>query len=227
MLTYYSLLFCTTPINPDTSKIFDHAQFYRIFVCNITFASMGELIFGLLALCPLMRRFEREVRRNHCGDWFWLHNMHFLNSSYQTSCPCLLFINQMGSRRFGAYIVYVSILSTIVELIIFNIFFDVERYSGPYPQLGAVLSLYHRFTPRLYPKFFGLLGYDFSEKSLVYALCAQVIFSGGWSTFVPAAVGFVSGMMCVKASENELPEFVYSMCKYSCAAIVDEGEKRS
>lgn len=133
----------------------------------------------------------------------------------------------MGSRRFGAYIVYVSILSTIVELIIFNIFFEVERYSGPYPQLGAVLSLYHRFTPRLYPKFFGLLGYDFSEKSLVYALCAQVIFSGGWSTFVPAAVGFVSGMICVKASENELPEFVYSMCNYSFAAIVDEGEKRS
>ena len=45
----------------DTTKIFDYAQFYRIFVCNLTFASMGELIFGLLALCPLMRRFEREV----------------------------------------------------------------------------------------------------------------------------------------------------------------------
>lgn len=117
-----------------------------------------------------------------------------------------------------------SILSTIVELIIFNIFFDVERYSGPYPQLGGVLSLYHCFTPRLYPKFFGILGYDFSEKSLVYALCAQVIFSGGWSTFVPGVVGFVSGMLCVSACKHELPEFVYTMCKYSGSAIVDEGE---
>ena len=131
----------------------------------------------------------------------------------------------MGSRRFGAFIVYVSILSTITELIIFNIFFGVERYSGPYPQLGAVLSLYHRFTPRLYPKFFGILGYDLSEKSLVYALCAQVIFSGGWSTFVPALVGFGSGMLCVSVSEHELPEFVYTMCKYSGSSIVDEGEK--
>lgn len=71
-LTILSVLDNTPPLHPpkchspiqDTSKIFDHAQFYRIFVCNITFASMGELIFGLLALCPLMRRFEREVRRN-------------------------------------------------------------------------------------------------------------------------------------------------------------------
>ena len=46
----------------DTTKIFDHAQFYRIFVCNLTFGSMGELLFGLAALCPLLRRFEREVR---------------------------------------------------------------------------------------------------------------------------------------------------------------------
>ena len=113
-----------------------------------------------------------------------------------------------------------------MELIIFNIFFDVERYSGPYPQLGAVLSLYHRFTPRLYPKFFGILGYDFSEKSLVYALCAQVIFSGGWSTFVPAVVGFISGWLCVGFCEHELPEFVYTMCEYSSTAIVDEGEKQ-
>jgi hypothetical protein len=131
----------------------------------------------------------------------------------------------MGSRRFGAFIVYISILSTIFELVIFNIFFDVERYSGPYPQLGAVLSLYHRFTPRLYPKFFGILGYDFSEKSLVYALCAQVIFSGGWSTFIPAFVGFVSGMLCVRACEHELPEFMYTACKYLGTAIVDEGKK--
>ena len=111
----------------------------------------------------------------------------------------------MGSRRFGAFIVYTSILSTVLELIVFNIFFDVERYSGPYPQLGAVLALYHRFTPRVYPKFLGILGYDFSEKSLVYALCAQVIFSGGWSTFVPAFVGFISGILCLRVCEHELP----------------------
>ena len=60
-ISYYNYICTYTIIHTDTTKIFDHAQFYRIFVCNLTFGSMGELVFGLLALCPLMRRFEREV----------------------------------------------------------------------------------------------------------------------------------------------------------------------
>ena len=130
----------------------------------------------------------------------------------------------MGSRRFGAFIVYVSFLSTILELGFFNIFFDTERYSGPYPQLGAVLALYHKFTPRLHPKFFGILGYDFSEKSITYGLCAQVMLSGGMSTIVPTMIGFLSGMLCVNFSENQLPEFVYSLAAIiGNALLVDEA----
>ena len=130
----------------------------------------------------------------------------------------------MGSRRFGAFIVYVSFLSTILELGFFNIFFDTERYSGPYPQLGAVLALYHKFTPRLHPKFFGILGYDFSEKSITYGLCAQVMLSGGMSTIVPTMIGFLSGMLCVNFSENQLPEFVYSLAAIiGNALFVDEA----
>jgi len=140
-------------------------------------------------------------------------------------------ISQMGSRRFAAFIIYSSFISTIFELIVFNIFFDIDRYSGPYPQLGAVLALYHKFTPRLHPKFFGVLGYDFSEKSMIYGLCAQVILSGGLSTIIPTFVGFLSGLLCVNLSETELPEFVYTMglvvgkafvdeCKFSCCVIL-------
>ena len=129
----------------------------------------------------------------------------------------------MGSRRFAAFIVYTSVLSTIFELVFFNVFFDVERYSGPYPQLGAVLALYHRFTPRLYPQFFGILGINFSEKSLTYGMCAQVILFGGVGTIVPTFVGFVSGILCVNFSENELPEVVYTFGQFLGKSIVDEG----
>ncbi|KAL3805785.1 hypothetical protein HJC23_007746 [Cyclotella cryptica] len=173
----------------DTTKIFDHAQFYRIFVCNLTFGSMGELLFGLAALCPLMRRFERE----------------------------------MGSKKFSAFIVYSSLISTVLELIFFNIFFDTERYSGPYPQIGAVLFLYHNFTPRLYPKFFGVLGFDFSEKSLTYGLCAQVILSGGLSTATPTLFGFIAGSLSVNLSQTELPDFVYVAAGVIGKAFVDEA----
>ena len=130
----------------------------------------------------------------------------------------------MGSRRFGAFIVYVSFLSTILELVFFNVFFDTERYSGPYPQLGAVLALYHKFTPRLHPKFFGILGYHFSEKSITYGLCAQEMLSRGISTIVPTMIGFLSGMLCVNFSENQLPEFVYSLAAIiGNALLVDEA----
>ena len=150
---------------------------------------MGELIFGLLALCPLLRRFERE----------------------------------MGSRKFGAFIVYTSVLSTFMELLFFNIFFDIERYSGPYPQLGAVLGLFHKFTPRMHPKFFGVLGYDFSEKSITYGLCAQVVLSGGFGTVIPTFFGLISGLLAVKWSETELPDFVYICAGLIGRVIVDDA----
>ena len=130
----------------------------------------------------------------------------------------------MGSRRFGAFIVYSSIISTVLELVFFNIFFDIERYSGPYPQLGAVLALFHKFTPRMHPKFFGMLGYDFSEKSLTYGLCAQVILSGGFSTIIPTFIGFVCGNLCLKLSETELPGFMYTLGEFVGKAFEDEGE---
>ena len=150
---------------------------------------MGELIFGLLALCPLLRRFERE----------------------------------MGSRKFGAFIIYTSILSTVMELLFFNIFFDIERYSGPYPQLGALLALFHKVTPRMHPKFFGVLGYDFSEKSITYALCAQVVLFGGFSTIIPTFFGFISGLLAVKWSESELPNFVYTIAGLIGKVITDDA----
>lgn len=129
----------------------------------------------------------------------------------------------MGSRKFGAYILYSSLLSTIFELLFFNIFFDTERYSGPYPQLGAVLYLFHRYTPRLHPKFFGILGFDFSEKSLTYGLCLQIIFSGGLGTIIPTVFGFLAGMLSVNLSNNELPDFVYSTCAVLGKVFVDEA----
>ena len=118
----------------------------------------------------------------------------------------------MASRKFGAYLLYSSLLSILFELFFFQIFYDTPRYSGPYPLLGAVLYLYHVYTPRLHPKFFGVLGMDFSEKALTYGLCFQVMASGGVSTAIPTLFGFLAGMICVNISKNELPDFVYSVC---------------
>lgn len=64
---------------------------------------------------------------------------------------------------------------------------------------------------------------DFSEKSLTYGLCLQVMFSGGWSTVLPSAVGFIAGTVCVNWCVNELPGFVYSACAALGKVIVDDA----
>lgn len=173
----------------DTTKMFDNAEVYRILVYNLTFASIGELVFGLAALCPLMRRFERE----------------------------------MGSHKFGTFLFCTTVLSTFFELVFFQIFFDTERYSGPYPQLGALLFLYHKYTPRMHPKFFGVLGYDFSEKALTYGLCAQAILSGGLSTAVPAFLGAVSAHLWLHCGDIGLPGFMYAAAESLGFLFMDES----
>jgi len=92
-------------------------------------------------------------------------------------------------------------------------------YSGPYPQLGSLLVLYYLFTPRLYPRFFSVLGFEFSEKSLTYLFAFQVIFSGGWSgTVLPTICGAFSGFLSstdkLPLNRMELiPEFLYKIAE--------------
>ena len=104
---------------------------------------------------------------------------------------------ELGTVKFGTMVVFVNVVGTFLELIVASSFpalMDV-RYSGPYPVLGAVLYLFHVYAPRLYPKFFGLMGFDFSEKSLQYIFALQVLFSGGMGTVQPVLCGAIAGAM--------------------------------
>jgi len=135
------------------------------------------------------------------------------------------FEREMGSRRFGAFIFFVMIISTAWELLISQLFYNHVRSSGPYHIIGSCLLLFHLFTPRLYPKFFGILRFDFSEKSLTYGLALQVVLSGGYSTIIPVICGFISGFLCVTQalpiSKWELPQFIYNISYFFCAGLVD------
>ena len=118
---------------------------------------------------------------------------------------------EMGTARFVTYLLLANILSTFLELCLATFYplTDV-RFSGPYPSLGAVLYLYHVYAPRLHPKFYGMLGLDFSEKSLTYFFALQVLLSGGWGTLQPALCGAVAGYLVrspvLPLSKMELPD---------------------
>lgn len=166
----------------DIDGVSNDGEFWRIITSQVVFGSIAELVFGIGVLCPLMRRFERE----------------------------------MGSRKYGTFLIYTSILSTTWDLALAQIFHNTTPASGPYGLLGGHLLLYHEYTPRLYPRFFGILGFDFSEKSLTYLFASQLLFSGGVRTILPSVSGFIAGFLCstpiLPVTKWELPEFFYRFC---------------
>ena len=123
---------------------------------------------------------------------------------------------EMGTAKFGTYLVLINVASTFLELCLATFYplADV-RFSGPYPALGAVLYLYHVYAPRLHPKFFGMLGFDFSEKSLTYFFVLQVMLSGGWGTLQPVLCGALAGYLVQSPalgsvlSRVELPDALF------------------
>jgi len=178
----------------DMEKVLNEGHIHRILLCHLTFATLAEVVLGLGVLCPLMRRFERE----------------------------------MGSRKFGTFLFFTTVISTSWEILLSQVFHDeLARYSGPYPQIGSLLMLYHIYTPRLHPQFFGLLGFDFSEKAITYGFALQMVFSGGLGTMLPAMCGMVAGYLYTvpmfPLSKIELPEFVYSICSSVGAGFVDRN----
>jgi hypothetical protein len=106
----------------------------------------------------------------------------------------------MGSRKFFAFLFYVNLLEILFEWVVGHVLLGSNdvHYTGPYPTLGAVVWLYHIVTPRLHPNLFGILGFHFSEKTLGYAVAAQVMYSGGWNTLLPSISGMVVSAIMIR-----------------------------
>ena len=105
------------------------------------------------------------------------------------------FEREMGSRKFGLFVMVANLGAVGLEVVLVGFTTLMEtgyRYQGPYALLGALMYLYHRYTPRLHPRFFGILGFTFSEKSFYYLWFAQVVGYRGWNTVLAAAFGGIT-----------------------------------
>ena len=125
------------------------------------------------------------------------------------------FEREFGSRLFFSYLM-VSVGLSLVYFECMKALMAEDPhtidYMGPYGLMGVLLHLYYTFTPRLYPKFMGVLGMDFSEKSITYLLFCMTLPMG----ILPAICGFGSSMICSSnaimpliSSRMLLPDFVY------------------
>jgi len=126
------------------------------------------------------------------------------------------FEREMGSRKVALFCLFVNCATVAIESVVvmnssssFNL-----RYSGPYPLIGAFFSLYHRYTPRLHPRFFSILGINFSEKIFHYVWLAQVASSGGWDSAYSVGIGW-SMALCYELvpffKKLDLPDAIASV----------------
>lgn len=121
---------------------------------------------------------------------------------------------EMGTRKYCVFLLGVNVVAILAEIIASELFLEYGlRYSGPYRVLGALLGMFHRFAPRLYPRFFGILGFHFSEKTIAYLFAAQIIFYNGLSSIIPSTCGFLAGclMSAPPCSQLDVPDFVASV----------------
>jgi len=116
------------------------------------------------------------------------------------------FEREMGSRKFGVYLLLAHVSAMVMEMAFVGLTTTMERgyrYQGPYALLGALMYLFHRYTPRLHPRFFGILGFTFSEKSFYYLWYLQVIGYQGMSTIIASALGVLTGYIYVTTNLHE------------------------
>jgi len=115
------------------------------------------------------------------------------------------FERQMGSRKFGSFLVLSTLLATSAEAAIAawvgpsgggkggrN---GLVLASGPFGAMYAMFVLFYTTVPKLNPKLVGVFGVDISDKSMYYAVGAQLLLGGGWATAIPALCGLMAGML--------------------------------
>ena len=114
---------------------------------------------------------------------------------------------QLGSRKFGAFVALVAVVSTWVHvgaLVVCHTGLVPRRLAppvlfapGPYAPIFGLLALFHAMIPKLHPAMFSVLGLRFSDKSLTYLLGAQLLGAEGLRSAAPALVGAALGRLYV------------------------------
>ncbi|CAM9308562.1 unnamed protein product [Ascophyllum nodosum] len=119
----------------------------------------------------------------------------------------------LGSKKFGAFVAMSSILALPFEATAGVYFNTVRLTPGPLPLVFALLVVYYAIVPPSKPKFYGVMGMDFSDKTFTFCLAGMLACCEGWASFVPAACGALVGGLYVADALSiqavRLPGVVY------------------
>lgn len=135
------------------------------------------------------------------------------------------FEREMGTRKYCVWLLGVKILSTALQIVLALLYADGFQYSGPYPTVGALVFMFHVYTPRLHPRFFGIFGLFFSEKVVSYVFCAQIMIYLGYKSLAPCLCGAMSAWILTTfaSSQNylDVPDVIASTVSTALSRFVD------
>ncbi|EWM28854.1 Derlin [Nannochloropsis gaditana] len=151
----------------DTTRILRKGELWRLFTSQIAFQEHPQTVLGVFLLYTF-RHFER----------------------------------QMGSRKFGSFLVLSTLLATSTEMAIAGWLGGKGRIGeglalspGPFGVVYALFVLFYTTVPKLHPRLLRVCGADLSDKSMYYAVGAQLLLGGGWKTAIPALCGLFAGIL--------------------------------
>jgi membrane associated rhomboid family serine protease len=135
---------------------------------------------------------------------------------------CRQFERQMGSKKFGAFLVFSVFVSTLIGLAIIVAAWSVGFYlvpsPGPFPLIFALMTYYFckylyfhivllytvltdprgscaGHIPKLHATQYSFAGLDLSEKSWIYLLAMQLMVSDGVPSIAAASTGLLAGYL--------------------------------
>ena len=101
---------------------------------------------------------------------------------------------KMGSIKFASYTIVSAALGLTVQLA-FLVVFKRALTPGPLPIIFSLLLPFFAHVPKLSPRYFSILGIDFSDKSFTYILALQLLFNNGISSIASGLAGFLVGVV--------------------------------
>jgi len=182
----------------------------------ITKSVISLTIFASLLAYIFKPSLDKLVRYEFCS----LFTSRFLFLSIgETLCGIALLYNfriferQMGSKKYGAYVLLSLFISTLLELFI-QYYFSVPTvsYCGPYFLIFSQLVMYYYDVPSLAP-----ISFFANDKMFTYLFAIQLIFSqypnSGYLAFCGIVAGLLYRIEFLGLEKLEIPDFIAELCK--------------
>jgi len=154
-------------LNLDLGRVLAHGEVWRLVTHHACWSSFSDAALGSIALFQF-RRFERYL----------------------------------GSRKFCVFVAFSAGFATALVsglAVVFGRRDEGVAYfrpaPGPYALVGALFGLFYAVVPVTRPRWagFSAMGAHLSDKSLMYALGAQLAVNRGLASFAPSALGLLAG----------------------------------